>query len=142
MFHRKALARLLHAASDCHLLATAVMNHASIHVKTFDRLTLEQLAEACKPLMNDHARLFQPSAAEREALLHRVPTHELEVALHRAYVKLFRAAHAWFVNRTQLQQLDALHRVQANAASQRMDRLLSFQRSLEYLATLRAAQVA
>jgi hypothetical protein len=122
----QGLVRLLKAANDCHLLATAVMNHASIHVKTFDRSTLERLVEACKPL-NDYAGLFQPSAAEREALLHRVPTHELEVALHRAYVKLFRMAHAWFTDRTQLQQLDVLHRVQANAASQRMDRLLSFQ---------------
>lgn len=142
MFHRKAFERLLHAANDCWLLATAVMNHASLHIKTFDRATLEQLAAACKPLMNDYGRLVEPSAAEREAFLHRVPAHELEVELHRAYVALFKAAHSWFVDRTQLQQLDALHRVQANAAPQRMDRLQSFQRALEHLATLRSAQVA
>lgn len=142
MFHRKAFDRLLKAANDCYLLATAVMDSPSLHVKTFERATLEQIASACKPLMNDYARLVEPSAAEREAFLHRVPNHELEVELHRAYVSLFKAAHSWFVDRTQLQQLDALHRVQANAAPQRMDRLLSFQRSLEHLATLRSAQAA
>ncbi|HVP72137.1 MAG TPA: hypothetical protein VMS30_00265 [Phycisphaerales bacterium] len=143
MFHRKALERLLRTANDCwHLATTLIDKEESIHIKTFDRPSLDRLVEVCKPMMNEYARIFEPSAGERQAMLHRIANHRLEVELHRAYGRLFQAAHSWFVDRTKLEQLETLQRIRANSAVPRMDSLMEFERSLEQLATMRAAQVA
>ena len=77
-----------------------------------------------------------------EALSWRRGDHALEVELHRAYGRLFQAAHSWFVDRSKLDQLETLQRIRANSAVARMDGLMEFERSLEQLATMRAAQVA